>query len=278
VLKLNRERTTAEQTLSNLYAIDENNLIGTYDVQLGSKQSRFNRVKMNYFDSTLNYNANIIYLADGTYLARDNGQVLEREVDLSMTTDSRNATLISRIILRQSRYTMSINFTTSFTALQVEVGDIIRISLNNMGFTDKLFRVMAMTINLDSTIQISAMEYSDDIYTVTGEPLPEIPLPGTVTTPAGSSLTNVIVPPVTALSATASSIQNTDGSISSVINASWTTAGATVVFYEVKVVGPITQIQTTPGTAITIGPLPNGTYTVSVISINGFGARSTEVF
>jgi hypothetical protein len=173
---------------------------------------------------------------------------------------------------------MSINFTTSFTALQVEVGDIIRISLNNMGFTDKLFRVMAMTINLDSTIQISAMEYSDDIYTVTGEPLPEIPLPGTVTTPAGSSLTNVIVPPVTAFTATASSIQNTDGSISSVINAAWTTAGATVVFYEVKVVGPITQIQTTPGTAITIGPLPNGTYTVSVISINGFGARSTEVF
>ncbi|CAB4154783.1 Tip attachment protein J [uncultured Caudovirales phage] len=278
VLKLNRERTTAEQTLSNLYAIDEDNLIGTYDVQLGSKQSRFNRVKMNYFDSTLKYNANIIYLADGTYLARDNGQVLEREVDLSMTTDSRNATLISRIILRQSRYTMSINFTTSFTALQVEVGDIIRISLVNMGFTNKLFRVMAMTINLDSTIQISAMEYDDSIYTITGEPLPEIPLPGTVTTPAGSSLTNVIVPPVTGLSATASSIQNTDGSISSVINASWTTAGATVVFYEVKAVGPVTQIQTTPGTAITIGPLPNGTYTVSVISINGFGARSTEVF
>jgi len=278
VLKLNRERTTAEQDLNNLYLINETNLIGTYDVQLGSKSSRFNRVKMNYFDRDQNYNSNIIYLDDATYLARDNNEILEREVDLSMTTDSRNATLISRIILRQSRYTMSINFTTSFTALQVEVGDIIRVSLTNMGFQDKLFRVMAMSINLDSTIQISAMEYDDSIYTITGDALPEIPLPGTVTTPAGSSLFTTVVPPATGLSASANSITNTDGSISSVINASWTGAGSTVVFYEVKVVGPITQIQTTPSTSVTIGPLPNGTYTVSVTSINGFGARSTEVF
>jgi predicted phage tail protein len=160
----------------------------------------------------------------------------------------------------------------------VEVGDIIRISLTNLGFSDKLFRVMAMSINLDSTIEISAMEYDDSIYVVTGEPLPEIPLPGTVTTPGDSSLTTTIVPPAANLVATASSIQNTDGSISSVINVSWTTAGSTVVFYEVKAVGPVTQFQTTPSTATTIGPLPNGTYTVSVVSINGFGARSTEVF
>ena len=278
VLKINRERTTAEQTLSNLYLFNEDNILGTYDVQLGSKNSRFNRVKMNYFDRDQKYNPNIVYLDDATYLARDNNEVLEREVDLPMITDSRNATVISRIILRQSRYTMSINFTTTFQALQVEVGDIVRVSLNNLGFTNKLFRVMAMSIALDSTIKISAMEYDDSIYTVTGDPLPEIPLPGTVTVPAGSSLTTTVVPPPTAVTATPSSITNTDGSISSVINVSWTSAGSTVVFYEVKAVGPVTQYQTTPSTATTIGPLPDGNYVVSVTSINGFGARSTEVF
>lgn len=277
ILRINRERTTAEQTLTNLFLFNENNIVGTYDVQLGSKSSRFNRVKMNYFDRNQNYNTNIIYLDDATYLARDNNWVLEREVDLPMVTDSRNATTISRIILRQSRYTMSINFTTTFAALPVEVGDIVRVSIGNLGFTDKLFRVMAMSINLDSTIKISAMEYDDSIYTITGDPLPEIPLPGTVTVPAGSSLTTTVVPPPTGVTATASKINNTDGSISSVINVSWTSAGSTVVFYEVKVVGPVTQFQTTPSTATTIGPLPDGTYTVSVTSINGFGARSTEV-
>jgi len=160
----------------------------------------------------------------------------------------------------------------------VEVGDIIRISLTNLGFSDKLFRVMAMSINLDSTIEISAMEYDDSIYVVTGEPLPEIPLPGTVTTPGDSSLTTTIVPAPANVSATASSITNTDGSISSVINVSWVSAGSTVVFYEVKAVGPVTQFQTTPSTATTIGPVPDGNYVVSVTSINGFGARSTEEF
>lgn len=279
VLKINAPRTGVQATDSNLFLFDESNMVGAYDLQLGNKQSRFNQVKLNYFDQDQRYSPNIVYYADATYLARDNNQVLEREMDLPMVTDTRQANFIAAIVLNQSRYTSAISFTSAYTALQVEVGDVVRISISNLGFVEKQFRVMSMGLNVDGTIQLTAIEYSDTMYTV--GTLPEIPLPGTapaVTVPAGSSLQTTAPAAPTSLSASTIVTTQGDGSKIVSITASWT--GSTTVEvnqYQVRVANGGTRYYLTTGTSIIIGPLPNGTYTVGVTAITAAGGRSTEL-
>ena len=94
---------------------------------------------------------------------------------------------------------------------------------------------------------------------------------------SGSSFFTPVVAPPTNLTASASNSTQADGSILSTIIASWT-GSATAAYYEVKIAGPTTQIYTTSANTITIGPVANGTYVVSVTAINAFGNRSTEVF
>lgn len=273
-LLIMRPRTGAQLVDANLYQFGEDNMIGPSDLQLGNKQSRFNQVKMTYFDREQRYTPNMVYYSNATYRARDNDQILEREVELNMVTDQRQANYIAALILNQSRYTASLNWTAPYTALQVEVGDVVALTIPNLGFTAKQFRIMSVSINQDSTLQFSGSEYDDDIYTV--GTLTELALPGTVTVPPDSSLFQQVVTPPSALVATARRVENADGSTSSMIEVAFTGVPQ-AAYYEVDISGPVSSIYTTIGSPITIGPVPNGTYTVGIRSVNAFGNKSVRI-
>lgn len=256
--------------LNQLFQFNENNMIGKYDVQLASKSNRFNRMKLTYYDERSDYNPSIQYYDSATYLARDNNEIFEREIELPMVTDQRNAMTLAGIILNQSRNQMAINFQAVYSALQVEVGDVVCISIENMGWTQKLFRVMSMGINLDGTIDITATEYQHEAYLLTT--LPERTEPGSVTLPDFNS---VAAP--TGLSTTVRVVSASDGSKQVFIDASWTapTGDGTIKEYELQVTATgYENYARTTSTSISFGPLPNGTYTVKVRAVNAYGSYS----
>jgi predicted phage tail protein len=245
-------------------------MIGKYDVQLASKQNRFNRMKLTYYDERSDYNPSIQYYDSATYLARDNNEIFEREIELPMVTDQRNALTLAGIILNQSRNQTAINFQAVYSALVVEVGDVVAISIENMGWTQKLFRVMSMAINLDGTIDITATEYQHEAYLLTT--LPEVTEPGSVTLPDFNS---VAAP--TGLTTSTRVVSAPDGSKQVFIDASWTapTGDGTIKEYEVQVTATgYENYARTTGTSISFGPLPNGTYTVKVRAVNAYGSYS----
>lgn len=261
---------TDQTLLDSLFQFNENNMIGKYDVQLASKSNRFNRMKLTYYDERSDYNPSIQYYDNATYLARDNNEVFEREIELPMVTDQRNAMTLAGIILNQSRNQSAINFQAVYSALQVEVGDVVCISIENMGWTQKLFRVMSMAINLDGTIDITATEYQHDAYLLTT--LPEVTEPGSVTLPDFNS---VAAP--TALTTATRVVSASDGSKQVFIDASWTapTGDGTIKEYEIQVTATgYENYARTASTSISFGPLPNGTYTVKVRAVNAYGSYS----
>ena len=256
--------------LNQLFQFNENNMIGKYDVQLASKSNRFNRMKLTYYDERSDYNPSIQYYDSATYLARDNNEIFEREIELPMVTDQRNAMTLAGIILNQSRNQMAINFQAVYSALQVEVGDVVCISIENMGWTQKLFRVMSMGINLDGTIDITATEYQHEAYLLTT--LPERTEPGSVTLPDFNS---VAAP--TGLTTATRVVSASDGSKQVFIDASWTapTGDGTIKEYEIQVTATgYENYARTTSTSISFGPLPNGTYTVKVRAVNAYGSYS----
>jgi hypothetical protein len=82
--------------------------------------------------------------------------------------DSVQADVLAITELKQSRQNKVISFSSDFTALAINPGDVIRITNDYWGWSNKLFRVTQM-VEEDRddgsiVVNITAIEYSDDVY------------------------------------------------------------------------------------------------------------------
>jgi hypothetical protein len=155
VLKVNRREATPSFTFS------ESNIIGGWQIVLGSKKTRYNRLKVNYFNPDLGWNPDMVIIENTTYLAEDSGTVSETEIDLQFTSDTDLATRIGTFLMDLSRHQISVQFTAAHMALELSVGDVVYITHGTPGWTQKPFRIIGLVLNQDSTVEVSAVEYAD---------------------------------------------------------------------------------------------------------------------
>lgn len=137
-------------------------------LQLPGKDSKFNKVNA-YFrnsESGTDYNEDIVVVENSTYLSEDNNQVLEFEIRLDLVDDENLVSSIATYQMDETRYGSVIEFETAHTALKVECGDIIKMQLDDFGWTvgnEKAFRVAQMSITPENTIRFTAQEYESTI-------------------------------------------------------------------------------------------------------------------
>jgi hypothetical protein len=147
------------------FRFSEDNIIGGIAISLGSKTTRFNKVKVNYFDPAKDWTPNITILESSTYLAEDDGQVLEKEIELPMVSNYQRAQFIGRLFMNQSRYGITCQFTAASSALVCSVGDVVYITHPTPDWSNKPFRITHMMLKEDGTVGIQATEYADAVYT-----------------------------------------------------------------------------------------------------------------
>ena len=176
-----------ETTGSASITLTEDNILGGINVISKNKNSRFNRVIVNFINPENNYQSDtaqfppvdetLIDSADqhSTLLAEDGGILLEGRFDYSMFTNKFQAQEMAEIILRRSRSSLNVSFKADATALDLLVGDIVNITHATPAFSAKPFRVQGMTLNADHSISLTCSEHQDSYYTFgTQEPIPEI--------------------------------------------------------------------------------------------------------
>ena len=177
-----------ETTGSASITLTEDNILGGINVISKNKNSRYNRVIINFINPDKNYQSDtaqfppvdetLIDSADqhSTLLAEDGGILLEGRFDYSMFTNKFQAQEMAEIILRRSRSSLNVSFKADATALDLLVGDIVNITHATPAFSSKPFRVQGMTLNADHSISLTCSEHQDSYYTFgTQDPIPEIP-------------------------------------------------------------------------------------------------------
>ena len=82
---------------------------------------------------------------------------------------------IARMIYDKSRNQRYITFTATPELLDVEPGDIIRISSDVLNLSTQTFRVTNMTINSNGTVQFEAREHTASVYPFVSGTQIEIP-------------------------------------------------------------------------------------------------------
>ena len=152
------------------FTFSEENIIGKWDIVLGSKNTMFNRIRANFFNKDKEYQPDIAVIDSPTLRAKDGGALLERTIDLPFTSDIARAKMISTMNLNQSRQSIVCEFNATIEGLLAEVGDVVYIKHDTPGWSGlnegqgKKFRITRITLQNNDEVRIQAREYDISAY------------------------------------------------------------------------------------------------------------------
>jgi len=200
-----------ETTGSASITLDEDNILGGITVSSKSKNSRYNRVIVNFTNPDKNYQSDTAQFppVDETGLASadtfsnmqtaDGGLLLEGRFDFPMFTNQHQAQEMAEVILRRSRTSLDITFKADATALDLSIGDIVNVTHATPSFSAKPFRVQGLTLNTDHTVSLQCSEHQDSYYAFGTQVAPatipdtNLPNPFSVQPPASVTLDDELI-------------------------------------------------------------------------------------
>jgi hypothetical protein len=278
-------RLIVESTGSSVLTLNSDNIIGGISVQSEKKNTKFNRMQVNFINPEKNYQSDlIVYDTDhSTYLAEDDNFLQEGALDVPTITSPYQAREMGRIVLLRSRNSLQVSLTANYEALSLSVGDIVSLTDAITGFSAKSFRVAGLGINADYTVSLSLTEHQNSWYTyeiqteVADEPDTNFPDPFTVQPPASITLDDEMIEyndggVLTRLSATIGA--STDKFVSEYeVEAKQTLdRNGVAVVDEFRVIGRGTALE-----YFLLNAIDGAEYQVRARAINSIGVKSTYI-
>jgi len=162
--------------LSSLYSVDSSVLIGGIDVTPIDLNQTFNSVEIQYPSNPIKdqTDVRVIDLTDpatdwyNPALLSPNEANNRLTIQYNVVNNYVQGVYLGVRRLLQSREDLTITCNLDYSGIQIEAGDVVRVTLEEYGWTDKLFRVSTVTEvkqpdgNLGASIV--AFEYNDTIY------------------------------------------------------------------------------------------------------------------
>jgi len=98
----------------------------------------------------------------------DKGQESVLDLELPFTDNADEARRIARIVLERNRQQLTVSASFGLRAFQVQTGDIIKLSIERFGWTEKEFEVTSWTFGLtdgqDLQVQMTLREISESVF------------------------------------------------------------------------------------------------------------------
>jgi hypothetical protein len=125
--------------------------------------STYNVVRGSYVDPS---NNSLYQLVDYPEVSLTSPDGIERvlSLDLGYVEDANRAQRIAKQALQRNQYRGTFQAVFSAKALGCEVGEIIRLSFEPLGWSNKLFRVTAKQIGMDGRVPLTLLEENAAIY------------------------------------------------------------------------------------------------------------------
>jgi hypothetical protein len=144
------------------YDFNTSNIVGGWQISLGSKKTRFNTVTVNFFNPDTDWQPDSVVIEPSAYLTADNNTINAKTMDLPYTSSKTDAERLARFYLDQSRYQTVVSFKASHEALRLDVGDPCTITHDVTGYDAKQFRVTSLVLNDDTTVNVTLVENMPD--------------------------------------------------------------------------------------------------------------------
>jgi len=151
--------------------LTEDDLIGAIEIKTSLERSdRFNTIRGIFVDAAANNKSTEfpkVQLADA--VTRDNGEVLEKEIQLPMVSDSYQAQRIANKLIQLSDQQKIISFPANLSALRITAGDRVQVTVEELNWNQKVFECIGWTFSDEGGVNLTLREDSSLSY---ADPLP----------------------------------------------------------------------------------------------------------
>jgi hypothetical protein len=145
----------------------DDDLRGDIQISLSTEETkRYNTVRASFIDKARKYQPHPApAFTASEYIARDNDEVLFKDIQLPMTTDVNMAQRLAAGILEQGDQQTTVLYPSNFKTLPVEIGGTIMLSNEKMNWDNKVFRVNNYKFSDMKGIDLVLQEDSASAYT-----------------------------------------------------------------------------------------------------------------
>ena len=147
-------------------SLNEDDLIGAISIKTSFERSdRFNTIKGLFVDPAQNHKSSEfpkVQLADA--VSRDNGEVLEKEVQYPMTNSSYMAQRLSNKLIQLSDQQKVVSFPANLSALRITAGDRVQVSVDELSWSNKVFMCVGWTFSDEGGVNLTLREDSSTSY------------------------------------------------------------------------------------------------------------------
>ncbi len=165
------DETPDALTFSQLYSVTNNNLTSGIQVNPTDLNQTFNQVEYQYPNTNIKDQLDFIFISlqdDLPSLLSENEPINKLGLKNDLVNNYVQAKFIAIRRLLQGREDLIINLQTDYSGIQVEAGDVIRVTNEVYGWTNKLFRVSNVIEEKDNEgnlfARLTAFEYNASIY------------------------------------------------------------------------------------------------------------------
>ena len=134
-----------------------------------SRRDNFNIVKGTFKGPATNYEfTDYPEVRNQDFIDADKGQKSTVDLNLPFTDTADEARRIARVFLERNRQQLTVSASFGMRAFQVQVGDIIQLTVDRFGWTQKEFEVASWTFGLtdaqDLQVQMTLREISANVF------------------------------------------------------------------------------------------------------------------
>ena len=163
----NRAATTAEKTAA--FVFDDDNIISGISTSETELYSMYNQIEAEYPEVERKDQTTIAVIDTPSGDRNTNEPDNPLQVRYNLINDKPRTHNLANIDLKQSRTSKVLEFDATYEALQVDVGDVVKVTNSKYGFNEKLFRMMRSVEKESEEGMLSVnsllLEYDDDVYT-----------------------------------------------------------------------------------------------------------------
>lgn len=150
------------------FAFSDSNIIGDIKVSVVDLASSINQIEVSFPFKDNKDQPEYVFLQTPSGLLYPNEPVNKYTTSFDLVNDSVQATYLANRILEQAREDLIVSFSTAYTGIQVDAGDVISVTNTDYGWSAKLFRVTKVQeVSLpDGNLgaRIECAEYNANVY------------------------------------------------------------------------------------------------------------------
>jgi len=135
----------------------EDNIIGRLTVSSAGFDEKINELTVKFDSIAQKYQEEqaILEIPAGSAIRNVNEPRLERTIRFDMVNNNVQAVRAATVLLNQSRQNLRVNFETDLSNSDLQAGDVVKITHDTPGWTNKLFKVLQVT---EKSVQVDGQQ------------------------------------------------------------------------------------------------------------------------